>query len=443
MRRVRMLFAGGTFSLFVVGSLVLAATGPAPSLVRAYGSAPQQAVVVTGSHGTDRSGTEQVRMALPKGARTSTKAVAAGLSLTTVTLPRGPVRAWVLALDPSEALTIKDVLAGPRFPSFSTIEQMAEKYGAVAAVNGDLSFFGQPQHAFAHDGILEGSGLKPGNAFAISQDGRRAYLGRAKVRIVASGSPGIERIARWNADDPRVGEIAGYDAQGGSTQTPPDDACSVLLRQDAGPTLGYSGRRVLRSFVVKSESCEGLPPAVGSDVVLASRGTGPGAAWIQGLSVGEKVQIGWSMGWPNVVDVQGGSPLLVEDGRVVAPRSCSGNMCALNPRTGVGATAECFQGESGCRVFIVVVDGRQPGWSTGMTLVGFARLFKWLGASNALNLDGGGSSTMVVRGRVVNRPCEGMLRRVPSAMLVVPRRNGTGEVESSTNATPFASGTIR
>ena len=56
--------------------------------------------------------------------------------------------------------------------------------------------------------------------------------------------------------------------------------------------------------------------------------------------------------------------------------------------------------------FIVTVDGRRPGYSVGISLAEAARLMKSLGARDALNLDGGGSTTMVVGGRVVNRPSD-------------------------------------
>nr|WP_258168848.1 phosphodiester glycosidase family protein [Paenibacillus sp. AR247] len=52
----------------------------------------------------------------------------------------------------------------------------------------------------------------------------------------------------------------------------------------------------------------------------------------------------------------------------------------------------------------VVVDGRQQNYSRGMTLNEFANLFEDLGATEAYNLDGGGSSTMYFMGRVVNSP---------------------------------------
>jgi hypothetical protein len=70
------------------------------------------------------------------------------------------------------------------------------------------------------------------------------------------------------------------------------------------------------------------------------------------------------------------------------------------------------------RVLLVVVDGRRRA-SVGMDLVGLAKLMRRLGAVSALNLDGGGSSTMVVRGKVKNRPSDGWERPRSSAVLVL------------------------
>ena len=56
-----------------------------------------------------------------------------------------------------------------------------------------------------------------------------------------------------------------------------------------------------------------------------------------------------------------------------------------------------------------------------MNLVEFARLFKQLGARSAINLDGGGSTTMFLKGKVMNRPSDGPERLVSSALLVLPR----------------------
>jgi len=61
--------------------------------------------------------------------------------------------------------------------------------------------------------------------------------------------------------------------------------------------------------------------------------------------------------------------------------------------------------ESG-EVLIVVIDGRQPEWSAGVTLPELAEFFVSLGAEQALNLDGGGSSTMLIQNEIVNRPSD-------------------------------------
>jgi exopolysaccharide biosynthesis protein len=55
---------------------------------------------------------------------------------------------------------------------------------------------------------------------------------------------------------------------------------------------------------------------------------------------------------------------------------------------------------------LVVVDGRQPGRSDGMTLPELTSVFEALGVTDAINLDGGGSSVMVVEGTVVSRPSD-------------------------------------
>ena len=84
---------------------------------------------------------------------------------------------------------------------------------------------------------------------------------------------------------------------------------------------------------------------------------------------------------------------------------------ARHPRTAAGVTRD------GRTLLLVVVDGRQPGWSIGATLPELAVLMIEAGAWNAVNLDGGGSTTMWRRepggaGRVLNRPSDRRVRPV-------------------------------
>ena len=83
---------------------------------------------------------------------------------------------------------------------------------------------------------------------------------------------------------------------------------------------------------------------------------------------------------------------------------------ALQPRTAIGFSS------NGRFIYLVVVDGRQPFYSEGMTRKELADLMVSLGAQNAMSLDGGGSSTMVVQGkdgkpRILNSPID---KRIPS-----------------------------
>jgi exopolysaccharide biosynthesis protein len=85
---------------------------------------------------------------------------------------------------------------------------------------------------------------------------------------------------------------------------------------------------------------------------------------------------------------------------------------ARHPRTMIGLDAQGF-------IWLVAVDGRQPDYSIGMHFADLQRLADRLDLTDALNLDGGGSTTMVVDGQVVNRPSDPLgARPVGDALLV-------------------------
>jgi exopolysaccharide biosynthesis protein len=72
-------------------------------------------------------------------------------------------------------------------------------------------------------------------------------------------------------------------------------------------------------------------------------------------------------------------------------------------------------------LLLVTVDGRRPGWSAGLSFAGAARLMRSLGARDALNLDSGGSSTMVVGRKLVSRPSDPTGERpVSDGLFVLP-----------------------
>lgn len=95
-----------------------------------------------------------------------------------------------------------------------------------------------------------------------------------------------------------------------------------------------------------------------------------------------------------------GPALLNESGKCITSFSISRRMQSRNPRSGIGYY------EPGHYCF-VVVDGRSEGYSNGMKMSEFSRVFEELGCSAAYNLDGGKSSIMTFEDTVVNQPVQG------------------------------------
>ena len=103
-------------------------------------------------------------------------------------------------------------------------------------------------------------------------------------------------------------------------------------------------------------------------------------------------------------------PILVRDGQPnLDPQS---DVKPLNPRTGFGMLAPGHY-------LLVVVDGRMKGYSKGMKIVDFARLMASYGCQTAYNLDGGGTSTMIFEGQLVNLPQGRDIERSVSDILYI------------------------
>lgn len=121
-----------------------------------------------------------------------------------------------------------------------------------------------------------------------------------------------------------------------------------------------------------------------------------------------------------ISDPQSGGCLLVEKGENHGANAPE-RLRARHPRTAAGVTRD------GRELILVVVDGRQPGWSIGMTLEELGALLLRLGAHDGINLDGGGSSSFLfhpAKGAAVeNRPSDGAWRPVANHLGIVLRAN--------------------
>jgi len=123
--------------------------------------------------------------------------------------------------------------------------------------------------------------------------------------------------------------------------------------------------------------------------------------------------------WKQATDVIGGGPQLIKNGRIEITNTAEKILPSFvsdgHPRT---AIAKLKSGQ----ILLVTVDGRQPGESIGMSLTMLADLLLEFGAVEAINLDGGGSTTMVIRNKLVNKPSDATGERpVSDAILLYPR----------------------
>jgi hypothetical protein len=309
---------------------------------------------------------------------------------------------------------------------FRRTSRTAAAYGAVAAVNGTFTLpTGRPYGVFARNGNLMTSPLMWSRAFSLAENERDFYAGHRKLSVTVQPSDD-DVLEVESVNEPVTEDTQGlHTPVGGRFYPPPQDACSVRLRRAGDLTWAPLRIGVERPYRVDAVRCSSTPlPRRNAMVVSARRGTEE-AEDLEELEPLELVTVGWNVGWAEALDVMGGNPLLLKDRAIVAPSWCASAFCGRHPRTGIGVTSRGA-------ILLVTVDGRQPKRSVGMTLGDFARLFRRLGATDAINLDGGGSTTMAIRGRVVNRPSDrGGERRVGSVILVRRRNRPSGVTDDA------------
>jgi hypothetical protein len=326
-----------------------------------------------------------------------------------------PNLVYILRVDLSEPIRFAPGLAHRRY-GYERTSSMVARYGAVAGVNGDFTggraLGGRPAHDFAQKGTFKFSSQAPTSAnVAVSRDESTSYIGPTArdIDLWVRGSPEPLRIARWNAGLPATGQSAAFTRD---RKIPDADLCSVRLRKDGPPVWSSKHQAVSRPYRVRKHVCGRiLDPYRG--VTLAAQPGSPQADSLQALGH-KRIHVSWTVGWPHVWSTIGGFPVLVKDRKVVAPATCPSYFCGRNPRTGVG-----FTGKG--KLLLIVVDGRSTA-SRGMRLTQFGHLFISLGAVKALNMDGGGSSTMVVEGKVKNHPSDTTGERAVTSSILLMRQ---------------------
>lgn len=332
------------------------------------------------------------------------------------------------------------------------VSATVQRLGALAAVNADFfPFTGDPLNLHIQGGELVSEPSSERSVFGITADGVVLFGAPLwRGQLIAEGAEplplhGINRVAQQN-------ECVLVTPRWGETYPVPNGA--VVWRLDAlggVPAVGSELRAKLAEIVPPSSSC---PVPEGGAVLVA---TGSMGEKVKLLSAGSTVTLSFAVEagqemvalapdrsqpasqlasrgywrresggdfWKRAVMAVGGGPWLMRNGEILidAPRQGfnSGFSDNRHPRTAVGVTADG-------KLLLVTVDGRQP-MSGGMTLYELAQLMKQWGATDAINLDGGGSTTLAIRGGlVVNSPSEGKQRPVANAVVVWAARPAVAE----------------
>jgi hypothetical protein len=371
---------------------------------------------------------------LPLGSRSlderrESAVVAPGVRWTQVVREGGPWRVNVLAID-REALAgrIGGVLSNERVSGLERPSVMARRTGAVAGVNGGFfAIDGDPVGALAVDGRLVSEPVNRRSALIVPADrGARPRIARLSFTGSVTAGAG-ERLI--DGIDRRRGSIPACGGRGGDRPTQrPDSALTctdpselVLFDSSYGTLRPSTGVEALVRGGVVERIGRPRGRTVPRDALVLS-GSGDAATFLRSsLEVGGPAQIELGLGAGQAL-VTGGGPRLLARGRLAvaansegfAPLSAPGFVASRHPRTLAGV-------KSDGTVLLVTVDGRRPGWSAGVTLPEAARMMRALGARNALNLDGGGSTGMVVLGELVSRPSDPSGERaVSDGIFVLP-----------------------
>jgi hypothetical protein len=350
------------------------------------------------------------------------------VSDTNLLTPPGPVAVQLLRLDPRRVELRSAIALDEVMGSTETVPAMARRHGAVAAINaGFFSASGNPAGLLKVGGELVSDTRRSRGAVGIHSDGTdgrpRLLFDRVSVTMrlsyEAEGTRHTIPISGINTTRVRGGLMLftpRYHADTDTASTGTEwvlqgDPLTVVDRRDqAGKTL------------------------IPHDGVVLSYGGSPPTPALNALEVGRTVRLApvftTSFGtspedWAAASEIVGGAGLLMIDGRVVedwAPETFRAGFAEeRHPRTIVGVDREQ-------QIWLITVDGRHPEISLGMNFQELQHLARRLRLRNALNLDGGGSTTMVVRDRVINRPSDPTgPRPVSDALLVFAR----GELDKS------------
>jgi len=330
----------------------------------------------------------------------------------------GPFAINALRLDLAQ-VRLDVVHAMDEAVGLETTSSIAERLGAIAAINGGYfrttgTYRGDSTGTLQIDRTIlsEPDRSRSAVGFVTSTSTTRLVFGQIDwtAEVTVTGQKrALDGINRARGADEVVLFTPGFHR--------------TTLTDDSGIEVVVRSGRV--TDVHDGAGSTAIPP---DGFVVSARGKG--RDWAQatlpkgvGVSVAMRLHPaggGTQNPWGTAEDIVGAGPRLIASGRVEITTERESMLPTFatdrHPRTAIGVLADG-------RALLMVVDGRQPALSVGMSLDELAQLMLEFGAVDAINLDGGGSTTMVVAKTIVNRPSDPTGERpVSDAIVVRPRR---------------------
>lgn len=313
-----------------------------------------------------------------------------------------------------EASLSNDRIAGLEMTTAQANRKNAEGHRAVGAINADFwTLRDAPIGLHVENGELMCDGPETRPTFGVTSS-RQLLLAPATATTTVTRADGVNQNARRINQARAAGDLVVYTSRFADSTGTDGNGTEVIL---TGVSLPLTPAGTFTGTVAHIRVGAGNTPISANDVILS--GTGASSTYLQAMAVGQQVTIRTSItpGWENVVHAAGGGQYIVRNAAVNVDPDSPGFADVTHPRSAIGITA------SG-NVIMAVVDGRMPGYSVGVRLDELGELMVSRGAVTAINLDGGGSSTLGVRlpgddGVVqVNRGSDGFERSDSNSILL-------------------------
>jgi hypothetical protein len=365
----------------------------------------------------------------------SARAIAPGVTLRNVTRPDGPWVIHALRVDlRNRDLAVRaaracDRLTGRERPSALSKRLNASGEPVIAAINAGFFDLEGGSGATVGNVVVDGEIAQASGAME-SAAGRPRPV-RSQLAIEANGRPVIARFRLTGS----IRTPRGRWPLAALNEPPAPDAVTLYTEwSQRPPRVPGTMRAVSIPLALQSRSGDTLRYRViadGRDTTSAPVerglvvGTGSAAAKVAALRAGDRVTAVATLtpdGTPRALVT--GWPAIVRDGRNLMETldslegASKGFATTRHPRSAVGIS------RGGDTLLLVAVDGRQAS-SVGMSLAELARTMLELGAWNALNLDGGGSTVLVVNDSVVSSPSDPTGERAVGDVLLVTRSGAT------------------